>query len=78
MSNVTILDEAPSPRMNGRTVLLCAFTAGWEPAGAGTRQTEGGFAVWFDLNGARCGQRYRTLHEARAHFARLVGDEVRT
>jgi len=25
-----------------------------------------------NLTVARCGQRYRTLHEAREHFARLV------
>jgi hypothetical protein len=71
-SNLTELDSAASARLQGRTVQLVHATAGWEPAGSMARWTDGFYAVWFEMNGARNGQRYRTEPEARTHFARLT------
>jgi len=70
-SHVTILAEAFSPRVRA-TVRLAAYTAGYEPAGAMMRHTDGGYAVWWEQLGARQGRRYRTEPEARAHFASLT------
>lgn len=47
------------------------ITPGYEVAGSCARWIDGGFAVWFSLDGRRMGKRHTTLAEALRHFNRF-------
>jgi len=40
------------------------------------RWTDGYFAVWYVIGGARNGRRYLSMLDAQAHYARLVAMPV--
>ena len=65
MAPVTILREA-----KGRQ--LVHVGAGWEPAGAGLRQTDGYYAVRWWVDGGQYGRRFRDLDEAMAYWEKAV------
>ena len=57
-------------------VRLVARTAGWTIAGSAMRWDNGCYAVFYELDGARHGARYRTLEEAVAHFNRIPSPQT--
>lgn len=71
-ATVTVLATAPS-NTSRRTIRLESVSSGWEPAGAAARIVSPYFAVRFDDRGVSHGQRFRTLDEAKALFARWTG-----
>lgn len=70
-SDVTQHGEAFSARVRA-VVQLVSATAGYEPAGAAMRWTDGFWAVWWEAHGARQGQRFLTEAPARERFAALT------
>lgn len=66
-----LLDSKPSTRLRYCTIRLVHQEAGMEIAGSGVRETDGYFAVLYNLDGAQHGRRFQTEDEARVYFDKM-------
>lgn len=73
MAETILLRAAPNAAFPSHTVRLEQVTAGWELAGAGTRETAGYVAVRQTTDGTTHGRKFRSYTAAVAEFERLTG-----
>jgi hypothetical protein len=71
LAKVTTLAAGDSVKVR-TTVYLVHSTPGLEIAGSGTRPVNEYWAVRYTRDNATHGARYKTQHEAEAHFYRLM------
>lgn len=72
-AQLEVLEERHVPSKR-RTYRLVRCSAGFTTAGSVARWTNGYYAVWFELQGARHGQQFKTLEEARERFELWAAD----